>query len=146
MRIISRFFSPACAAIGFIRTIDTTYWSHKRIRSWLLVELAHRLYVVDFQIFSRQWILLLIEQVKNGFIHIEGNGPCQPEIGQEEHCITFYHYNLKYEGQIVLETTTRDRKALRYYKLRMRNNGIRYIRAIDRFKRSQDSREVSRFD
>ena len=42
----------------------------------------------------------------------------------------------------MLETTTRDRKALRYYKLRMRNNGIRYIRAIDRFKRSQDSREV----
>lgn len=80
--------------------------------------------------------------MKNGFIHIEGKGPCQPENGQEKHCITFYHYNLKYEGQIVLETTTRDRKALRYYKLRMRNNGIRYIRAIDRFKRSQDSREV----
>jgi hypothetical protein len=79
--------------------------------------------------------------VKNGFIHIEGDGPRQPENGQEKHCITFYHDNLKYEGQIVLETTTRDRKTLRYYKLKMRNNGIRYIRAIERVRRSQDSHE-----
>jgi hypothetical protein len=60
--------------------------------------------------------------VKNGFIHIEGKGPRQPENGQEKHYITFYPDNLKYEGQIVLETTTRDRKTLRYYKFKSNKN------------------------
>jgi hypothetical protein len=88
---------------------------------------------------SESYSLSTFQQVKNGFIHTEGKGPRQPENGQEKHHITFYHDNLKYEGQIVYETISRDYKTLLYYKFKMPNNGMRHNRAIEGDKRLQDS-------